>query len=72
MPKDTESDHLLSPLVKQLRQKFDRIASNNLTSEQNKIQSQSQTGPSKIQRVGNDEGDGAYPLLPVCCFYFFN
>jgi hypothetical protein len=51
-----------SPLVKQLKQKFDRMTENN---EHN----QSQIGLTKIQRVGNDEVDAAYPLLPVCCFF---
>jgi hypothetical protein len=59
-----------SPLVKQLKQKFDRMIDNNLNNEHSKIQSQSQTDPSKIHRVGNDERDGAYPLLPVCCLLF--
>jgi hypothetical protein len=54
-----------SPLVKQLKQKFDRMVE---TKELNKNYSQSQTGPSKIPRVGNNEIDAAYPLLPVCCF----
>jgi hypothetical protein len=57
-----------SPLVKQLKQKFDRMIENN---ELSKSYSQSQTGLSKVPRVGHDEIDAAYPLLPVCCFTFF-
>ncbi|CAF0918772.1 unnamed protein product [Rotaria sordida] len=66
MPKNVDDDDRpSSPLVKHLRQKFDRMTGNNLTNEHSRIQSQSQTGLSKIHRVGIDEGDGAYPLLPV-------
>jgi hypothetical protein len=54
-----------SPLVKQLKQKFDRMVE---TKELSKNYSQSQIGLSKIPRVGNEEIDAAYPLLPVCCF----
>ncbi|CAF2640836.1 unnamed protein product [Rotaria sp. Silwood2] len=65
MSNDIEDDRPSSPLVKHLRQKFDRMTTNNLTNDHSRVQSQSQTGLSKIHRVGNDEGDGAYPLLPV-------
>ena len=58
-----------SPLVKQLKQKFDRMVENN---EHNKNNSQSQTSRSKSPRVGTDENDAAYPLLPVCCFLLSN
>ena len=66
-----EGDRPLSPLVKQLRQKFDRMSANMLNIENNRSQSQSQTGLSKIHRVGTEHGDApaanaaAYPLLPV-------
>lgn len=52
-----------SPLVKQLKQKFDRMTENSEFI-------QSQTNQIKLQRVGNDEGDAAYPLLPVCCLFY--
>ncbi len=61
MSNSVDSNRPSSPLVKQLKQKFDRMTENN-------DHTQSQIGLSKTPRVGNDEGDGAYPLLPVCCF----
>jgi hypothetical protein len=68
MSNRTDNHRPPSPLVKQLREKFDRMRENN---EHSKSQSQSQTGFSKPSRVGNAETDGAYPLLPVCCFSLF-
>ena len=65
MPTETDNGESPSPLVRQLKQKFDRIYTANLTQEYSKSHSQSH-----IHRVGNDEIDGAYPLLPVCCFWF--
>ncbi len=63
MSNNIDSNRPSSPLVKQLKQKFDRMTENN-------EHTQSQIGLSKTPRVGNDEGDGAaYPLLPVCCFF---
>ncbi|CAF1087379.1 unnamed protein product [Adineta steineri] len=55
-----DGERPLSPLVKQLKQKFDRMSTNNSTNEFSKSHSQSQ-----IPRVGNYEADAAYPLLPV-------
>jgi hypothetical protein len=63
MPHNVNGDRPPSPLVKQLKQKFDRMTAN----DNHKIHLQSQTGLSKVHRVGNDERDGAYPLMPVCC-----
>ena len=65
-----EGDRPPSPLVKQLQQKFDRMSANMLNIENNRSQSQSQMGLSKIHRVGIEHGDApaataAYPLLPV-------
>jgi hypothetical protein len=68
MPNNIDNNRPSSPLVKQLKQKFDRMIDNN---EQNKNHSQSQINLPKTHRVGNIEGDGAYPLLPVCCFVVF-
>ncbi|CAF3454505.1 unnamed protein product [Rotaria sp. Silwood1] len=65
MSNNAADDRPSSPLVKHLRQKFDRMTTSNLTNEHSRIQSQSQSGLSKIHRVGNDEGDAAYPLIPV-------
>lgn len=63
MSNNANHDRPPSPLVKQLKQKFDRMTENN-------EYAQSQTNQTKIQRVGNDEEDAAaYPLLPVCCLF---
>jgi hypothetical protein len=63
MSNNVDGDRPLSPLVQQLKKKFDRMSANNLTKEHSKSHSQSH-----IHRVGNNEGDGGYALLPVCCF----
>lgn len=68
MPNDIDGDRPSSPLVKHLKQKFDRMSTTNTSNEHVRTQPQSQTGPTKIHRVGNKEGDAVCPLLPVCCF----
>ncbi|CAF3295916.1 unnamed protein product [Rotaria socialis] len=77
MSNNVDDDRPSSPLVKHLRQKFDRMTANNLINEQNKLQSQSQTGLSKIHRVASltcrgltaNSGDRSVqkprPMLPV-------
>ena len=67
MINNTDQNRPSSPLVKQLKQKFDRMVE---TNEHNKSHSPSHIGHSKVPRVGHDEGNGAYPLLPVRCFSF--
>jgi hypothetical protein len=71
MSNNVNHDRPSSPLVQQLKQKFDRLTEKYLPNESNKTHSQSQINSSKTHRVGNDEGDGAYPLLPVCGLSFF-
>ncbi|UJR38119.1 hypothetical protein I4U23_030798 [Adineta vaga] len=59
MSAETDGVDLSSPLVRQLKQKFDRMSSTNLAHDYTRSHSQSH-----IHRVGHDENDGAYPLLP--------
>lgn len=61
-----------SPLVRQLKQKFDRMTEHTVNSDPTRSSSQSQTIFPKTARVGYDEVDAvAYPLLPVCCLTIF-
>lgn len=61
-----------SPLVRHLKQKFDRMAEHTSNSDQTKNLSQSPTNFPKTARVGYDEIDAvAYPLLPVCCLIIY-
>ena len=63
MPTENDNGEPSSPLVRQLKQKFDRMSTANPTQEYSKSHSQSH-----MHRVGYDDTDGAYPLLPVRCF----
>ena len=67
----SNEDRPSSPLVQQLKQKFDRLTEKYQINESIKTQSQSQHNLSKTNRVGSEEGDAAYPRLPVCGFSFF-
>ena len=65
-----DEQRLASPLVKQLKQKFDRLSTTILSEEKNKLSSQSQGNISRQNRVGDeaDKDAAVHPLLPVCCF----
>jgi len=69
MPYHAEPHSPPSPLVKQLKQKFDRLNDNNNSTGRPSLQSQ--VTSIKPRRVGINDDDGVYPLLPVCCFLFF-
>lgn len=68
MSESVDGNRPPSPLVRQLKQKFDRMAEHTLQSDAMKYHSQTQMTIPKTARVGHAEHDGAYPLLPVCCF----
>ena len=70
MPNPVEENRPSSPLVRQLKQKFDRMAEHTSHSDSTKNPSQSQMNFPKTARVGHADDDGAYPLLPVCCLIF--
>lgn len=70
MPDPVEENRPSSPLVRQLKQKFDRMAEHTSQSDSTKNHSQSQMAFPKTARVGHAEDDGAYPLFPVCCLTF--
>lgn len=70
MSNGTSEDAPSSPLVRQLKQKFDRMSATHLNTEDGRTHPPTHAASTKIHRVGNEEDDHvAYPILPVCCFF---